>query len=85
MLAFFHVKTAWMPLIDSSVSTSAIHSILLPPDDFARLLRISPGGLLETDLDRDLTMKCLRPSLRDQTDHLIVDGDDPLLMKPGAH
>ena len=57
----------------------------LPPDDIARLLRISPGGLLKIGLDRDLTMKRLRPSLRDQTDDLIVDGDDPLLVKPGAH
>jgi len=55
------------------------------PDDVAQLLRISPGDWLETGLDRDLTMKCLRPSLRDQTYHLIVDGDGPLLMKTSAH
>jgi hypothetical protein len=30
-------------------------------------------------------MKCLRPSLRDQTDDLIVDGDNPLLVELGAH
>src|SRR5437016_6141945 len=45
--------------------TSGTH---LPPDDIALSLRISPSGLLKTSMDRDLTMKGLRPPLRDQTD-----------------
>jgi hypothetical protein len=57
----------------------------MPPDDIALLLRISPRVLLKTGMDRDLTAKGLGPSLRDQTDDLIVDRDNPLLAKQRTH
>jgi hypothetical protein len=36
-------------------------------------------------MDRDLTAKDLGPSLRDQTDDLIVDRDNPLPAKQRTH
>ena len=57
----------------------------MPPDDIALLLRISPRVLLKTGMDRDLTTKGLGPSLRDQTDDLIVDCLNTLFPKCCTH
>jgi hypothetical protein len=57
----------------------------MPPGDIALLLKVSPVILLKTGMDRNLTAKGLGPSLRDQTDDLIVDRDNPLLAKQRTH
>ena len=57
----------------------------MPSDDIALLLKVSPVILLTTGMDRNLTAKGLGLSLRDQTDDLIVDCDNPSLAKHCTH